>query len=78
MLRLQNGKFRILRQQQQPVQTPAQDVSVSIEIPMLEEPVKSVPDPSTYMVLFTRKVDGHTVKTVSDKKTGNVFVITED
>jgi hypothetical protein len=76
MLRLQNGKFQILRppQQQQPVRISVQDVSV----PMLEEPVKSVPDPSTYMVLFTRKVDGHTVKTVSDKKTGNVFIITED
>jgi hypothetical protein len=76
MLRLQNGKFQLLRppQQQQPVQTPAQDVSV----PMLEEHIKTLPDPSTYMVLFTRKVDGHTVKTVSDKKTGNVFVITED
>ena len=78
MLRLQNGKFRILRQQQQPVRTPVQDVSVSIEIPMLEEDIKILPDPSTYMVLFTRKVDGHTVKTVSDKKTGNVFVITVD
>jgi hypothetical protein len=76
MLRLQNGKFQILRppQQQQPVRISAQDVSV----PMLEEPIKSVPDPSTYMVLFTRKVDGRTVKTVSDKKTGNVFIITED
>ena len=76
MLRLQNGKLQLLRPppQQQPVRISVQDVSV----PMLEEPVKSVPDPSTYIVLFTRKVDGHTVKTVSDKKTGNVFIITED
>ena len=78
MLKLERGKFRVLRsshQQQQPAQVSVQDVSVSvIEIPML----KQLPDPSTYMVLTTRKIDGHTVKTVSDKKTGNVFVITED
>lgn len=75
MLRLQNGKFQFLRPQQ-PVQTPVQDVSV--ELPILAEPIKTRPDPSTYMVIATRKIDGIVVKTVSDKKTGNVYVITED
>jgi hypothetical protein len=69
MLKLDSGRFRIIRQQQ----TPAQDVSVqTIEIPVIQPPK---PDPNTYMVLFTRKVDGVTVQTVVDKKTGNVFVI---
>lgn len=78
MLRLQNGKFQFLQPQkpQQPVQTPVQDVSV--ELPVLAEPIKTRPDPSTYMVIATRKIDGVVVKTVSDKKTGNVYVITED
>ncbi len=77
MIRLQNGRIKVLRpsQPQQPAQVSVQDVSVqTVEIPTL----KQLPDPSTYMVLTTRKIDGHTVKTVSDKKTGNVFVITED
>lgn len=79
MIRLQNGRIKVLQpsQPQQPVQVSVQDVSVqTVEIPTLE--TKPLPDPSTYMVLTTRKIDGHTVKTVSDKKTGNVFVITVD
>ena len=68
MLKLDGGRFRVIRQQQ-PTQTPVQDV---VEIPVVQTPK---PDPKTYMVLFTRKVDGITVQTVVDKKTGNVFVI---
>lgn len=72
MLKLDGGKFRIIQQQQQPpVQTPVEEVSV--EVPVFLHPK---PDPKTYMVLFTRKVDGVTIQTVADKKTGNVFVIT--
>lgn len=70
MLKLDGGRFRVIRQQQ-PTQTPVQDVSV-VEIPVVQTPK---PDPKTYMVLFTRKVDGVIVQTVVDKKTGNVFVI---
>lgn len=78
MLKLENGRFSIVRltkQKQQPVQTPAQDVVQTVEVPTYQETPK--PDPSTYMVLSVRKVDGVTVKTVSDRKTGNVFVLTD-
>ena len=76
MLKLDGGRFRFISPQpQQPVQTPVQDVSVqTVEVPVVQPTPK--PDPKTYMVLFTRKVDGVTVQTVADKKTGNVFVLT--
>jgi hypothetical protein len=80
MLRLENGRFTIIRttqqQKQQSVQTPVQDVVQTVEVPIHQETVK--PDPSTYMVLSVRKIDGVTVKTVSDRKTGNVFILTDD
>jgi hypothetical protein len=73
MLKLDGGRFRTIRSQQ-PTQTSVQDVSVqTVEIPTVQN--KSKPDPKTYMVLFTRKIDGVTVQTVADKKTGNVFVL---
>lgn len=77
MLKLDGGRFHVIRQQQ-PTQTPVQDVSVKIQVETVEIPVvqtKPKPDPKTYTVLFTRKVDGVIVQTVADKKTGNVFVI---
>jgi hypothetical protein len=76
MLKLDGGRFRTIRPQQ-PTQTPVQDVSVqTVEIPTVQ--IKAKPDPKTYMVLFTRKVDGVTIQTVADKKTGNVFVIQKE
>lgn len=82
MLKLVRGKFSFVRlssspQQQQSAQTPVQDVSVqTVEVPTYQETPK--PDPSTYMVLSVRKIDGVIVKTVSDRKTGNVFILSED
>jgi hypothetical protein len=75
MLKLDRGRFTIVRQQpqEQPAQTPVQDVRVQyVEVPTYQPK----PDPSTYMVLSTRKIDGVTVQTVSDRKTGNIYVIT--
>ena len=66
-----NGGFKLVRQQQKAVVAPVQEV----EIPMIEEQPKKLPDPKTYMVLVTRKVDGVTIQTVSDRKTGNIYVI---
>jgi hypothetical protein len=70
-----NGGFKLVRQQQKAVVVPVQEEQ-HVDIPMAEPEVKPLPDPKTYMVLSTRKVDGVTVKTVSDKKTGNIYVIT--
>jgi hypothetical protein len=67
-----NGGFKLVRQQQKAVVVSVQEQEV--EISMIEP--KPLPDPKTYMVLSTRKVDGVTVQTVSDKKTGNIYVIT--
>ena len=64
-----NGGFRVV--QPLPQSTPKEDVK-EVEVPVVH------PDPSTYMVLSTRKIDGVTVKTVSDRATGNVFVLTFD
>ena len=69
----------IVRQQpqEQPAQVPVQDVTVQyVEVPTFKPKPKPVPDPSTYMVLSTRKIDGVAVQTVSDRKTGNIYVIT--
>jgi hypothetical protein len=81
MLKLERGKFCVVRsphQQQQPAQVSVQDVSVqTVEVPTYQDPEAPKPDPSTYMILSIRKVDGVTVKTVSDRKTGNVFILTE-
>jgi hypothetical protein len=70
-----NGGFKLVRQQQKAVVVPVQEEQ-HVEIPMTEPEVNPLPDPKTYMVLSTRKVDGVTVKTVSDRKTGNIYVIT--
>lgn len=69
-----NGGFKLVRQQQKVVVAPVQQQEV--EIPLIELETKPLPDPKTYMVLATRKVDGDTILTVSDRKTGNIYVIT--